>query len=151
MLAHDLTIPPAKAEDREKARISAQKLAKVAQEQRAKAIHLRERGKESVLELPADVFNVLMTVLDHIAAGRPVTVMPRNAEMTTQEAADFLNVSRPYLIGLLEKKKLAHRMVGTHRRILFEDLMAYKQKEDTRRRKVLDQMVADAQKLGLGY
>lgn len=72
-------------------------------------------------------------------------------EMTTQEAANFLNVSRPYLIRLLEEGKIPFRLVGAHRRILRNDAIAFDGVESTRRRALLDRLIADGQELGLGY
>ena len=86
-----------------------------------------------------------------MAAGNAVAITPLHPELTTQQAADFLNVSRPFLVGLLEEGKLPFRKVGTHRRILYNDLMAYKQQEDQARRRVLNELAKQAQELGLGY
>lgn len=69
--------------------------------------------------------------------------------LTTQEAANLLNVSRPYLIRLLEDKKIPFRKVGTRRKILFQDLIEYKQKTDDACRKMLDDLTAESQNLGL--
>jgi len=75
----------------------------------------------------------------------------RESELTTKQAADFLNVSRPFLVALLEHQKLPFRLVGTHRRVRFEDVLRYKENIDSERRKVLDQIAAEAQDIKLGY
>lgn len=86
-------------------------------------------GSPSGLKVPLSeaAFDLLVNVLTEMSRGNAVLVVPINAELTTQEAADLLNVSRPYLIKLLDQKKIAFHMVGRHRRILFKDLMEYRQ------------------------
>jgi len=84
-----------------------------------------------------------------MARGNAVTLIPIHAELTTQQAADMLNISRPSLIQLLDEKKLEYRRVGTHRRISFESLMRYKRQQESARRKVLEELAAYDQELGI--
>jgi excisionase family DNA binding protein len=91
---------------------------------------------------------MLAQVLSMLADGQGVQIMPDRAMLTTQQAADALNVSRPYLIGLLDRDKIPYEMVGTHRRIAFADLMAYKRRDDQQRRAALDELTALAEELG---
>jgi excisionase family DNA binding protein len=83
-----------------------------------------------------------------LADGQGVHIMPDRAMLTTQQAADSLNVSRPYLIGLLEHKAIPYTMVGTHRRIAFADLLAYKRRDDQQRRAAAAQLTALSDELG---
>jgi excisionase family DNA binding protein len=106
---------------------------------------------EEVVVIPMAAFLLLTDILTQMACGNAVTLMPINAELTTQQAADILNVSRPFLIGLIDTNKIPHRKVGTHRRIRFDDLMAYKQDIDQKRLQTLEELAAEAQELGMGY
>ncbi|HKB89000.1 MAG TPA: helix-turn-helix domain-containing protein [Opitutaceae bacterium] len=108
------------------------------------------RAKEQIV-LPHIAVQFLVELLAQMARGNAVTLIPVHAELTTQQAADLLNVSRPFLIGLLETKKLPFRKVGTHRRVLFKDLIEYKRATDGKRSEALDELAKQAQELGLGY
>lgn len=113
--------------------------------------HEEGEGEGTTCVLPARAVRLLCDLLDQMAAGNTVTITSVPAELTTQQAADLLNVSRPFLIRLLEDGKLPFRKVGTHRRILHTDLVAYKTLEDKARRDALKELAKQAQELGLGY
>ncbi|MFA5551301.1 MAG: helix-turn-helix domain-containing protein [Trueperaceae bacterium] len=142
---------PPTARDAALARTSGQALAPYAKTDRPVKIRIAEDRNEQTLELPAGAVALLMDVLEAMAAGRGVTLIRENAELTTVQAADILNVSRPYLIKLLDENKIPHRKVGKHRRILMEDLMAYKARDDKERQAVLDELAREAQEEGYGY
>ena len=150
-MATSLTAVPPSKEDVELARASGQRLAPLARRGRPLTLRVRDAGKEQTIELPAGAVKLLQAILEDMASGRAVTIVPQSAELTTQQAADFLNVSRPFVVQLLEQKKLPFRLVGTHRRVRFEDVLRFKENIDAERRKVLDQLAAEAQELKMGY
>ncbi|MCY3818138.1 MAG: excisionase family DNA-binding protein [Gammaproteobacteria bacterium] len=144
--------PPLSSDDIEAARTSSGRLATLVRG-RSHPLSLRvagERGEDTV-ELPAPAAELLVEILENMAAGSAVAVLRNDTELTTQQAADFLNVSRPFLVDLLEAGTVPFRKVGTHRRVRFDDLRAYKQTTDDARRKALDELAADAQELDMGY
>src|SRR6266516_3708648 len=104
---------------------------------------------EGTFNLPASALRLLVRILEEMARGNAVTLIPVHAELTTQEAADMLNISRPSLIQLLDEGKIEFRRIGTHRRVRFEALMEYKRQADADRRKVLEQLAAYDQELGI--
>ena len=114
-------------------------------------LRVRDSEREQPFDLPAPAVDLLMHVLDVMAAGHGMTLIPESAELTTVQAADVLNVSRPYLIKLLDRKAIPHRKVGRHRRIRMEDVMAYKSAIDREREQVLEQLARQAQVQDMGY
>lgn len=101
--------------------------------------------------VPAVALRFFVEVLDELAKGNAVTVAPVHAELTSQQAADLLNVSRPYLIKLLDKREIPYRRVGNRRKIRLSDLLDYRRKSETLRREIVRELTREAQELGLGY
>lgn len=150
-LAHANRQLPPTAQEVALARTSGQRLARYRNQTRPLSIRVLEPEQEQLVELPAGAVALLMDVLEAMAAGRGVAIIPQNAELTTVQAAEILNVSRPFLIKLLTEKVIPHRKVGKHRRILMEDIMTYKSRIDREREAVLDQLAAEAQEENMGY
>lgn len=109
------------------------------------------QGQTQELHLPASAVRLLLSLLSEMAQGHAVTLVPYHAELTTQQAADFLNVSRPHLVSLLEKGAIPFRKVGTHRKVLFSDVAHYQQEQKRLREHALDELAAQAQDLDMGY
>lgn len=101
------------------------------------------------LRIPAPAAKMLVRILEEMARGNAVTLIPIHAELTTQEAADLLTISRPSLIQLLDEGKIEYRKVGTHRRVRFESLMNYRRKADAARRAALAELAAYDQEIGI--
>lgn len=136
------------------AQASSRQLARFASTRLKTPLQLRiqlEGAPEESVSIPASAVRLLNDILTQMAQGNAVTLIPVQAELTTQQAADILNVSRPFLVEQLEQNTIPFRKVGTHRRILFKDLIEYKEAMDRNRLKALDELTAQAQKLGMGY
>jgi len=108
-----------------------------------------ENGEERSLSIPTVAYEMLIDILSQMAQGNAVTLIPVHAELSTQQAANILNVSRPYLIKLLESGEIPYHKVGKHRRILAQELYNYKSDIDAKRSQTLDELTALTQELGL--
>ncbi|MFB7619835.1 excisionase family DNA-binding protein [Kitasatospora sp. NPDC056181] len=112
-------------------------------------VHLEIGTQDEALILPRPAAELIAAMLAALASGKGVQIMPLDTELTTQQAADILNVSRPYLIGLLDDGKIQYRRVGRHRRIRVEDLMRFKREDDQRRHDAANELAQLGQDLGL--
>jgi excisionase family DNA binding protein len=148
------TVAPSEADAR-LAQTSSRQLARILSGKRKrKSLSLRiepDDGSEETIAIPLSAFQLLSDILTEMGKGNAVTLVPVQTELTTQQAADLLNVSRPFLVEQLEQGAIPFRKVGTHRRVLFQDLMAYKRQIDERRLKALEELAAQAQELKMGY
>jgi len=146
-------VPPTAA-DSQLALESSRRLTQLLAAEPKKSLRVRiepENEPEESISIPVTAFRLLNSILTEMAKGNAVTLIPVHAELTTQQAAHLLNVSRPFLIEQLEKAVIPYRMVGTHRRIKFQDLLEYKLTMDRNRLSALEELSAIDQELGLGY
>lgn len=112
---------------------------------------LRVIDGDGEIEVPVSALRMLVDILANMAEGNAISIVPIHAELTTQQAADFLSVSRPHVVGLLERNELPHHKVGTHRRVYFKDLLDYRRQRMDQSNAAMAALAEQAQKLGLGY
>jgi excisionase family DNA binding protein len=103
-----------------------------------------DKGTSHPVRVPVSVLRLLVDVLTEIGEGNAVSIIPIHAELTTQDAANVLNVSRPFLVQLLERGEIPHHKIGTHRRVRYQDAIAYKERIDAARSKALDALAEQA-------
>lgn len=146
---------PPTAADAQLALESSRRLSQVLAAKPKKAVRVRieaaENEAEEAISIPVTACRLLNGILTEMAKGNAVTLVPIHSELTTRQAADILNVSRPFLIEQLEKGAIPYRKVGTHRRIMLKDLMEFKKTMDYNRLKAVEDLSAIDQELGLGY
>lgn len=148
--AHHL-IPPVlpTEQDAELARTSSRLLAAcIGQGETAR---LRVIDGQGEIEVPVAALRMLVDILANMAEGNAISLVPIHAELTTQQAADFLGVSRPHLVGLVDRGEIPHHKVGTHRRIYFRDLLGYRKARMGKSMAALDALAEQAQVLAMGY
>ena len=117
----------------------------------AESVKIQREDSDESIEIPRQVFNVLMRLLSVMSEGKAFSLIPMDKELTTQQAADILNVSRPYLNKILDIGEIAHRKVGRNRRIRFSDLMEYKKSQEQKSKAALQELADQAQELDMGY
>lgn len=150
--ARTVSPPPLSAEDVEMARVAQRCIMEALDHSRAAAITLTtDSGEQPTIELPPAALKLIGHLLGAMSQDGPVVVIPSQQELTTVEAANFLNVSRPFVIKEIEAGHLPHRKVGTHRRVAFEDLLAYARKMREQQASALDKLADNARELGLDY
>lgn len=138
--------------DQQVARKSLESIAKFAGSLKGDTVGVEISSAGSVyLELPAKVFELLRVILANMAEGKSVSLISAETELSTQQAADILGVSRPHLVKLLESGKIPFRKVGKHRRVLLEDLVKYMRVFQLEREKALQELADQAQELDMGY
>ena len=146
-------VPPS-AEDARLALEASERLARLSSAKSRKRLSVRisrQGAPAEDLAIPDTAVQLLTGILAEMAKGNAVTLIPIQAELTTQQAADILHVSRPFLVEQLENGEIPFRKVGTHRRVLLKDLLDYKQSIDQNRLKALEELSALDQELGFGY
>ncbi|HYJ13749.1 MAG TPA: excisionase family DNA-binding protein [Thermomicrobiales bacterium] len=131
------------------ARISRALLERYAAPDEPLILHIGDDAE--LLELPSEAVEMLRDILAAIASGERVSVLTEHAELSTFEAAAILNVSRPYLIRLLDEQQIPSHKVGTHRRVRLDDLLEYKERDVRARQAVLDQLIQDGVEQDMGH
>jgi excisionase family DNA binding protein len=143
---------PLNAKDKEMVRVAQRCIMASLDHSRAAVITLTtDTGEHPTVEVPPSALRLIGQLLGAMSEGRPIVLMPTEQEFTTVEAANFLNVSRPFVIKEMDSGRLPHRKVGSHRRIVLEDLLAYAQKMRVTQASALDRMAENARELGLDY
>lgn len=148
------TLPKITKEDQRIASSSSLLLKDVSQQINKNAkggVKIRIQESDNYITIPKKALTLLSTIVANMAEGKPMTLLPLEAEVSTQQAADMLNVSRPHLVKLLEEGKIPFKKVGSHRRILLEALIDYETQSKKERKQHLEFLAKQAQELNLGY
>lgn len=150
--ANPLLTPVRPSEDEVRlARRSSSELSRLKEREGGLKVTVSTGAGETEVAIPEIAFRILETILDELAQGHAVALSLVDQEVSTQKSADLLNVSRPYLIKLLESGKIPFRKVGTHRRVRLADLLEYKARMDADAERAYAELVQQAEELGMGY
>lgn len=148
----EAVLPPASQKDREMARVAQRCIMESLDHSRATSIRVHtDAGDSPSIEVPPQALKLLGQILGAMSEGKSVSITPADLELSTVEAANYLNVSRPFVIKEIEAGNLPCKMVGTHRRIAFEDLKVYAKKMKERRQNALRGLAKVDIDLGLEY
>lgn len=148
----EVTPPPMTEREMEMARVAQRCIMEALDHSRAAEITLTtDKGEHPSVDVPPAALKLIGQMLGAMSEGRSILLSPAHREFTTVEAAHFLNVSRPFVIKEIEAGRLRHRMVGTHRRIAFDDLIAYRNDMRGKQTAALERMADNARELGLDY
>lgn len=139
--------------DQKLAKENLEVLERVAKKHKAKSkpIEIEITGEKTHIKIPPSALAFLNTIFEHMAKGKAISIIPSETEVSTQQAAEMLNVSRPHIVKLLERGEIPFSKVGTHRRIKLKDLENYREKSARERKKHLLELAKQAQKLDMGY
>ncbi|MDZ7925117.1 MAG: excisionase family DNA-binding protein [Marinagarivorans sp.] len=135
----------------EQAKVSSRTLSKYANVDRVSLSLRGSNGAADDLVLPGHILQLLLDVLSEVSQGNAISLIPHHQEISTQEAASLLSISRPFLVGLLEKGDIPFRKVGSHRRVLLTDVLSYKEQTEMLRNQSLDELAALSQAENMGY
>ncbi len=141
------------SQESEQARAAVRALAGLPRRRSPRTIRVQPEGtaEQVIVTVPTEAFELFLDILAQMANGNAVSIVPVHAELTTQQAADMLGVSRPFLVALLDQGKLRYRTVGTHRRIRAGDVLVFKEKDAACRQSIADELTDEGEKHGLGY
>jgi len=145
----DLRLPS--KDESSQAQVASQAVAKLLERETGESIRLSNGISGETFDVPHAAAKLLLRILSEMASGNAITLMPVDAELTTQETADLLNVSRPHVIKLLKEEKIEYHFVGTHRRIYASDVLEYKRQRDSEQNDALNELTQIAVAEELGY
>jgi excisionase family DNA binding protein len=147
--------PVSSAREADMAKVAQRCIMAALDHSRATKIVLVEEGQDAqkapTIELPPQALRAIADLLGLMAQQQPVMLIPQKHELTTQEVAGFLNVSRPYVIKQIEEGMLKCRKVGRHRRVEFQELLRFKREQEAASEEALQRLSDLSQELGLGY